>query len=116
MPDATLAFVMLGSSDVDSAVAFYGEILGLRVSGRFDNFVFFETGQTTLALSGELASAGAAGPTQECVFGVASVSRTHAALRDRIAFINEPRPVNAQNWAVNFRDPDGHYCSFYGPQ
>jgi catechol 2,3-dioxygenase-like lactoylglutathione lyase family enzyme len=116
MRDATLAFVMLGSSDLDVAVAFYGEILGLRLSGRFDNFAFFETGETTLALSGELAAAGDAGPTQECVFGVASVSRTHAALKDRIAFINEPRPVNAQNWAVNFRDPDGHYCSFYGPQ
>lgn len=55
MRDANLAFVMLGSSDLDGAVAFYGEILGLRVSGRFGNFVFFETGQTTLALSGELA-------------------------------------------------------------
>jgi catechol 2,3-dioxygenase-like lactoylglutathione lyase family enzyme len=116
MRDATLAFVMLGSSDLDRAVAFYGEILGLRMSGRFDNFVFFETGETTLALSGELSSVGAGSPTQECVFGVASVSRTHADLKDRIAFINEPRPVNAQNWAVNFRDPDGHYCSFYGPQ
>ncbi len=116
MRDPNLAFVMLGSSDLDSAVAFYGEILGLRMSGRFGNFVFFETGETTLALSGELASVGAGAPTQECVFGVASVSRTHAALRDRIAFINEPRPVNAENWAVNFRDPDGHYCSFYGPQ
>ncbi|MGB8150851.1 MAG: VOC family protein, partial [Candidatus Cybelea sp.] len=62
MHDATLAFVMLGSSDLDRAVAFYGEILGFRVSGRFGDFVFFETGQTTLALSGELASAGAGGP------------------------------------------------------
>lgn len=56
---------MLGSSDLDSSVAFYGEILGLRVSGRFDNFVFFETGQTTLALSGALAPAGAEGPTKD---------------------------------------------------
>jgi len=29
---------------------------------------------------------------------------------------NEPRVVNGENWAVNFRDPDGHQCSFYGPR
>ncbi|MGA2759719.1 MAG: VOC family protein [Candidatus Cybelea sp.] len=114
--DVKLAFVMLGSSDLDCAIAFYSDLIGLRMSGRFERFALFETGGTTLALSGELAPYTGDRPTQECVFGVASVCQAYAALKDRIVFINEPRPINAGNWAVNFRDPDGHYCSFYGPQ
>lgn len=106
---------MLGSSDLERAIRFYTGELGLRVSGRFDGFVFFETGATTLALTEELAAAGPADRTHECVFGVRSVSQAYAALRERVAFLNEPRPVNAQNWAVNFKDPDGHHLSLYGP-
>ncbi len=114
--DVKLAFVMLGSSDLDRATTFYSDLIGLRMSARFGDFALFETGETTLALSGELAPHAGDRPTQECVFGVASVGQAYAALKDRIAFINEPRPINAENWAVNFRDPDGHFCSFYGPQ
>ena len=116
MVDVKLAFVMLGSSDLERAITFYSGAIGLRMSGRFEHFALFETGETTLALSGELAPYAGDRPTQECVFGVASVAQAYAALKDRIAFINEPRPINAGNWAVNFRDPDGHFCSFYGPQ
>ena len=114
--DVKLAFVMLGSSDLDRAIAFYSDAIGLRMNARFERFALFETGETTLALSGELAPFDGDRPTQECVFGVGSVGQAYAALKDRIAFINEPRPINAGNWAVNFRDPDGHFCSFYGPQ
>jgi catechol 2,3-dioxygenase-like lactoylglutathione lyase family enzyme len=114
--DVKLAFVMLGSSDLERAITFYTDAIGLRMNARFENFALFETGETTLALSGELAPDAGDRPTQECVFGVASVAQAYAALKDRIAFINEPRPINAGNWAVNFRDPDGHCCSFYGPQ
>ncbi len=107
---------MLGSSDLDRAVAFYTEVLGFRVAGRFGEFVFFDTGATTLAITSELAPAQALAATHECVFGVASVTQAYAALKDRIDFLNEPRPINADRWAVNFRDPDGHQCSLYGPE
>jgi catechol 2,3-dioxygenase-like lactoylglutathione lyase family enzyme len=116
MYEIKFALTMLGSSDLERAVAFYSEVLGLRVSGRFGDFVLFDTGATTLVLTGELAPAESGPSSHECVFGVASVTQAYAALKDRIAFSNEPRPVNAQNWAVNFRDPDGHHCSLYGPE
>lgn len=112
-----LAFVMLGSAYVDRSVAFYQNDLGLTLSGRFGDFAFLDTGSVPLVVSGEL---GHPGPQSaqacEVVFAVESVSSAYAALKERIVFLREPRPVNAQNWAVNFRDPDGHLLSFYGPQ
>lgn len=116
MPNVNFALTMLGTKDLDRAVRFYTELLGLRVTGRFGDFVFFDTGATTLALTGELDSAATGAASHECVFGVGSVTQAYAELKDRITFANEPRPVNANDWAVNFRDPDGHQCSFYGPQ
>ena len=116
MTEMRFALTMLGSSDVERAVAFYGEVLGLGVTGRVENFVFFDTGATTLVITGVLAPAGSGPATHECVFGVDSVTETYAALKGRVEFSNEPRIVSGENWAVNFRDPDGHQCSFYGPR
>lgn len=116
MIEGRLAFIMLGSSDLERSIAFYSELLGFRLSGRFGDFAFFQTGETTLALSAELAAPGTSPASHEYVIGVDSVRGAHAALEDRIAFLNEPRVVNGENWAVNFRDPDGHLLSFYGPQ
>jgi catechol 2,3-dioxygenase-like lactoylglutathione lyase family enzyme len=107
---------MLGSSDLERSVAFYSGVLGLQLTARFGDFALFKTGETTLALSGELSKAEAGDKTHECVLAVSSVGATYAALKDRIEFLNEPRPLNENNWGVNFRDPDGHLLSFYGPQ
>ena len=114
MTKVRLAFTMLGTSDIERAIAFYSNVLGLKVTARFGEFVLFDTGETTLALTSELASPDAQARTHECVFGVDSVAAAFESLRDRVTFVNEPRPVNAENWAVNFSDPDGHSCSFYG--
>lgn len=116
MEDCTFALTMLGSSDLERSVRFYTGVLGLRESGRFGGFVFFDTGATTLAVTQEFAPPAPGDRSHECVFGVRSVGRAYDELRERIAFVNEPRPVNAQAWAVNFRDPDGHQLSFYGPE
>jgi len=116
MTEMSFALTMLGSSDVERSVAFYRDVIGLRVTGRIEQFVFFDTGATTLAITGVLAPAGSGAATHECVFGVESVTKTYAALKDRVEFSNEPRVVSGANWAVNFRDPDGHQCSFYGPE
>jgi catechol 2,3-dioxygenase-like lactoylglutathione lyase family enzyme len=110
----SLAFVMLGSADLDRSIAFYHELLQLPLNARFENFAFFDAGGLTLVLTGELARSNSGEEGCEVVFGVDSVRSAHSMLRNRITFINEPRPVNAQNWAVNFRDPDGHLLSLYG--
>jgi catechol 2,3-dioxygenase-like lactoylglutathione lyase family enzyme len=111
-----LAFVMLAVRDVDRAATFYRDTLGLPMTSRFDAFAFFETGEAKLALTSELGGRNGDSQSHECVFAVASVTEAYAALRDRIEFLNEPRPVNDVHWAVNFRDLDGHLLSLYGPQ
>lgn len=111
-----LAFVMLAVRDVEHAATFYRDLLGLPMTGRFDAFAFFDTGETKLALTSELGSGEGDSQGHECVFAVTSVTQAYAALRGSIEFINEPRPVNNVSWAVNFRDPDGHLLSLYGPQ
>lgn len=111
-----LKFVMLASRDVDGSVTFYRDRLKLPLTSRFEEFAFFGCGEVTLALSGALARGEAAsGTATEIVFGVPSVREAYDELRaDGIAFINEPRMVNANAWAVNLLDPDGHLLSFYG--
>lgn len=111
-----LAFVMLAERDVERAATFYRDVLGLSMTGRFEAFAFFDTGETKLALTSELGSGNGDSQGHECVFAVASVTKAYAALKDRIEFLNEPRPINDVNWAVNFRDPEGHLLSLYGPQ
>lgn len=111
-----LAFVMLSVDDVDRAAAFYRDVLRIPMSGRFGDFAFFDTGEARLALTSELRGRDGAGYGHECVFGVASVTQAYVALKDSVVFLNEPRAVNDQAWAVNFRDPDGHLLSLYGPR
>ena len=111
-----LAFVMLAVRDVERAAKFYRDALGLPMTQRFEAFAFFDTGEAKLALTSELGSGNGDSQGHECVFAVASVTKAYAALRERIEFLNEPRPVNDVSWAVNFRDPDGHLLSLYGPQ
>lgn len=110
-----LSFVMRAVRDVDRAATFYRDLLGLTMTTRFEEFAFFDTGEATLALTSELGG-GAEPRGDECVFAVSSVEKVYAALKGRIEFLNEPRLVNDLNWAVNFRDPDGHLLSLYGPQ
>lgn len=111
-----LAFVMLAVDDVDRAAAFYRDVLQIPMTGRFGDFAFFDTGEARLALTSELAGPDGAANGHECVFGVASVTQAYGALKGHVEFVNEPRAVNNEAWAVNFRDPDGHLLSLYGPQ
>ena len=70
-----------------------------------------------LVVTGELARSAPVPPEGcEVVFAVESVRKAYDALKDRIAFVNEPRPVNEQNRAVNFSDTDGHSLSLYGSE
>ena len=48
---------------------------------------------------------------------MADVTAAHAALRARgVEFLNAPRHVTGDQWAANFRDPDGHLLSVFGPE
>jgi catechol 2,3-dioxygenase-like lactoylglutathione lyase family enzyme len=110
---------MLASSDLDRSICFYRDDLGLPLDQQFEGFAFFGCGNATLILSSALRDRlreGASYPS-EVVLGVPSVEAAHNELRARgVPFINAPRQVNAEAWAVNCTDPDGHLLSFYGAQ
>ena len=51
------------------------------------------------------------------VLAVASVGAAYTALKDRgVEFLREPANVTGDSWAANFRDPDGHLLSIFGPR
>lgn len=113
-----LATVMLGVKDVSRSLVFYRDKLGLAVQSQFPGFAFFEGDGVSLALSEPLAKATQKGPgATEVVFAVDSVLETYETLRARgVEFIGEPRNVTDARWAAQFRDPDGHLLSIFGPQ
>ena len=110
--------VMLGTTDLARSLAFYRDTLGLAVQFEMLGFVFLNAGGVTLSLSTthkKLATPVAGGT--KVVFGVADVTAAHEALRARgVEFLNPPRNVTGDQWAANFRDPDGHLLSVFGPE
>ncbi len=112
-----ISHVMLGVSDAKRSVRFYQETLGMSVLHAGGGMVFLDGGGVTLALSEELAksqehTAGAV----EIVFAVDELHNAHKVLSGRgVKFLREPRQVTETDWAANFRDPDGHLLSIFGP-
>ena len=117
MKTTGVAYILLGSTDIERSLSFYTERIGLNVVQRFEGFAFMKAGTTTIALTSDLGGRIANGATfaSELVFGVPSVRNAYDELRaEGVAFVNEPRAVNAEAWAVTCTDPDGHLISFYG--
>src|SRR5579864_2550639 len=113
-----IGLVMLGVADLDKSVAFYRDRLGLKLSAQFEGFAFFDSSGVTLALSRGLAQATGKGPgAVEVVFSVEHVRAAYDALRHQgVEFSSEPRVISPGNWGADFRDPDGHILSIFGPE
>jgi catechol 2,3-dioxygenase-like lactoylglutathione lyase family enzyme len=113
-----ISVVMLGVTDVARSRSFYCDKLGLTVKTAFEGFVFLDGGSVTLLLSQALSRANQnlAGAT-EVVFSVNDVRAAHRALAARgVTFVQEPRQLTPTDWGANFRDPDGHLLSVFGPE
>ena len=113
-----IGLVMLGVANLEKSVPFYRDRLGMKLTGQFEGFAFFEAGSVSLALSQGLAAATGKGPgATEVVFSVEHVRASYDALRSQgVEFVNEPRIISPGNWGANFRDPDGHLLSLFGPE
>lgn len=110
--------IMLGTTDLERSLRFYGTILELPVQFQSTEMAFLDAGAITLCLSTPHARlrTPVAGAT-EVVFVVESVRGTHADLGARgVTFLNDPRNVTGDQWAANFLDPDGHLLSIFGPE
>ena len=118
MPQLKISHIMLGVESKDRAVKFYRDKLGLKLQMEFEGFAFFEGGGCALVMSEALARANTykVGAT-EVVFGVEGVREACDELRAKgVEFVNEPRAVSGPMFAANFKDPDGHLLSVFGPE
>ncbi len=109
---------MLGSTDIPRSLALYEDLLGLRVKSRFPGFAFLDTGAATLCLTEQLGRSGEnlEGAT-EVVFAVDDIDEAYERLRDKgVDFYAKPHQVTETDWAANFRDPDRHKLSIFGPR
>ena len=112
-----IANIMLGVADLDRARAFYRDTLGLAVKQEIPGFVFLETGPVALCLSAAHARLAEHPGPSEVVLSVDSVRDAYAALKEKgVEFLREPANVTGASWAANFRDPDGHLLSIFGPE
>ena len=108
---------MLGVSDMSRSLAFYRETLGLSVRSETPGFAFLDTGPVTLCLSEPHAKLGGFAGAIEVVLAVQGVRRAYAELtKNGVVFMSEPMNVTGDSWAANFRDPDGHLLSVFGPE
>jgi catechol 2,3-dioxygenase-like lactoylglutathione lyase family enzyme len=109
---ASLTYVINYVGDMDSAVAFYCDALGLTLKFQSPEWTEFATGSTTLALH----AASAANPPGKVGvgFGVDDVSAFHAALKDKVRFTRPPKREHGVTLAA-FIDADGAEVSVSGP-
>ncbi|HEY1462766.1 MAG TPA: VOC family protein [Terriglobales bacterium] len=122
MPDAyripALSMVMLGVRNVNDSLLFYRDKLGMAVKQHFEGFAFLDAGAVMLILSEALAknSPHTAGAV-EVIFNVDAVNDHHNSLQNLgVEFLHTPHNVNGPMWAANFRDPDGHLLTLFGPE
>lgn len=110
--------IILRVSDLDRAVRFWTETVGLALSGRADAFAFLDAGEVRLTLN-QVGSRPADESLTEVVFEVDDIHSGHRALVERgVPFEVDLRPVTSDGdrelWAAHFRDPDGHVASVVG--
>ncbi|MBZ5609786.1 MAG: VOC family protein [Acidobacteriia bacterium] len=112
-----IGVIMLGVADLEKSVPFYRDRLGLKLSGQFEGFAFFDAGVPLVLNTGLVKATGRGAGATEVVFAVEHVRAAYEALRQQgVEFANEPRVVSGANWAANFSDPDGHFLSVFGPE
>lgn len=112
-----IGVLMLGVSDMAASKAYYCDVLGLELSGEHGGFCFLQAGGVTLALSTELGPPLGGRTAVEVVFSVDHVREACQALQAKgVEFRIEPRAVAGPMWATDFRDPDGHILSIFGPE
>jgi resuscitation-promoting factor RpfA len=103
--------------DLPASIEFYRDKLGLNVIMRESELALVQCGSVILGLSLRHANAAPLAEAVEVSFGVDNLRATHTALGEQgVVFLSEPRAVTPTDWAVHFRDVDGHLLSLFGPE
>jgi catechol 2,3-dioxygenase-like lactoylglutathione lyase family enzyme len=112
-----VAAIMLGVRDLAEAIAFYKDKLGLKLIMQEPGLALLQCGNIMLGLNPGHMSAAPLAEAVEVSFGVDNLRATHKALVEKgVLFLSEPRAVTPTDWAVHFRDVDGHLLSLFGPE
>ena len=112
-----IAAIMLGVRDLPQAMAFYQDKLGLKVIMQESELALLQCGTVILGLNLRHASAAPLAEAVEISFGVENLRATHKALGEKgVVFLSDPRAITPTDWAVHFRDVDGHLLSLFGPE
>lgn len=117
-----LSHVILRVADLDRAVAFWRDRVGLPLVGSGGPLAFLDAGGATIALAAAAPAADAGGglaALTELVLEVPDVRAAHAELAARgVPFRTPPRVLTGEAprelWGCDFRDPDGHLASLTG--
>ena len=109
----SLTYVIKFVEDMDKAVQFHVDQLGLKLRFQSPEWSEFETGTTTLALH----IASAENPAGGCQLGlgVSDIQQFYSdATRKGVQFTSPPTELHGQRIA-KLRDVDGAVCSVSGP-
>ena len=117
-PSTRLALSHIGQvsitvADVERAVAFYRDVLGLPHLYTFGDLAFFDLAGLRLFLTAIDEGAGAVGESI-LYFAVDDIHEAHASLEERgVVFTSAPHLIHrhdsgVEEWMAFFDDPDGH--------
>lgn len=109
--------IMLGIRDMDRSLAFYRDKLGLSVTFASPEIAFLDAGGVVLCLRHvQRLKEDVDEMRTELVFHVADIQAAHESLLAKgVEFRREPRIVTGNQLAADFRDPDQHVLSIFGP-
>ncbi len=113
-----VGYLMLTVSDMARSLAFYENALGLPKQFASDEFAFLGAGGVAIGLR-KVASPGPppAEVFTEIVFEVEDIDAAYESLRARgVEFQLAPRLATGDRYVTDFRDPDGHVLSIFGPK
>ena len=112
-----IAAIMLGVRDLSAAIAFYKDKLGLTLLMQEPGLALLQCGNVMIGLMPRQMSAAPLAEAVEVSFGVDNLRATHKSLIEKgVTFLSEPRQATPTDWAVHFRDLDGHLLSLFGPE
>src|SRR5208337_1131980 len=110
-----LTYVIKFVADMDRAVKFYRDVLGLPLKFQSPEWSEFATGETTLAL--HPASARNSPAAVELGFSVPDLQEFHRELSQKgVQFTMPPTKQQFGGDLAQFVDSEGGHCSVSGPQ
>lgn len=113
MAATSLTYVIKFVENMEKAVGFHVDMLGLKLRFQSPEWSEFETGATTLAL--HIASVEHPAGTCQLGFGVTDLSSFYSEAKDKgVQFTSPPTSLHGQRIA-KLRDADGAESSVSGP-